>query len=565
MSANIAKEITTFSVLGVNGSIVGQNITVTLPYGTSVTSLTPTIVHTGSSVSPASGVAHNFTSPQTYTVTAADGTTKDYTVTVTVSANSAKEITNFSILGMNGVITGQNILVTVPYGTPSLTYLTPTVTQTGASVSPASGVAQNFTSSKTYTVTAADNTTKAYTVTVTIAANPRITGFTIPNQELWTTIDDVQGTISVTMPYLTNVTSLTPTITTNAGSSVDPASGVAKDFTNPVYYIVSSGSSMKLYSVTVTVSSSVPAGYPAAFSAAGVNFNMYYIPSGLTFKATVIDNTPTTIANAYWIGETHVTYELWYVVKSWGTANGYTFGNSGREGNDGVIGAAPTTAKQEPVTAINWRDAMIWMNALTEWYNAVKGTQYTCAYYTDAAYTTPIRTSTTSATITYTTNGSQDAPYVKADANGFRMLASQEWELAARYKGADSSNGAYEWPVGSGKWWTPGTYASGATAAATDKEATKLVGWFINSDGGDAGGMTHDVKLKNPDVLALYDMDGNVWQWNFDWGPSNIGSQRVAHGSSWGHTASSMQVGWVGIHAPSATNSYYSIRFARTY
>jgi hypothetical protein len=32
-----------------------------------------TIVITGASVSPASGVAHDFTSPATYTVTAADG------------------------------------------------------------------------------------------------------------------------------------------------------------------------------------------------------------------------------------------------------------------------------------------------------------------------------------------------------------------------------------------------------------------------------------------------------------------------------------------------------------
>ena len=116
-SSESPKDITTFSILGVNGAIVGKEITVTLPSGTSVAYLTPTIVQTGSSVSPASGVVQNFTSPQTYIVTAADGTTKDYTVTVTVSANSAKELTTFSILGMNGAIVGQEITVTLPYGT----------------------------------------------------------------------------------------------------------------------------------------------------------------------------------------------------------------------------------------------------------------------------------------------------------------------------------------------------------------------------------------------------------------------------------------------------------------
>ena len=48
-----------------------------MPYGTNVTNLVPTIIHTGASVSPLSGVGHNFTTnPQTYTVTAADTTTQ---------------------------------------------------------------------------------------------------------------------------------------------------------------------------------------------------------------------------------------------------------------------------------------------------------------------------------------------------------------------------------------------------------------------------------------------------------------------------------------------------------
>jgi hypothetical protein len=65
--------------------VIGPNtIEVTVPFGTVVTALTPTIVHSGASISPASGAAQNFTSPVVYTVTAQDGTTKAYTVTVTV-------------------------------------------------------------------------------------------------------------------------------------------------------------------------------------------------------------------------------------------------------------------------------------------------------------------------------------------------------------------------------------------------------------------------------------------------------------------------------------------------
>ena len=173
--ANTAKAITGFSISGQTGSTAitesNHTIAVTMPYGTVVTALSPSITTTGASVSPTSGTAKDFTSPVTYTVTAADGSTQTYSVTVTVAANPAKAITGFSISGQTGstTITESNhtIAVTMPYGT-TVTALQPTVTTTGASVSPASGTATNFTSPVTYTVTAADGSTQTYSVTVTV-------------------------------------------------------------------------------------------------------------------------------------------------------------------------------------------------------------------------------------------------------------------------------------------------------------------------------------------------------------------------------------------------------------
>ncbi|MFA5080666.1 MAG: hypothetical protein WC472_03540, partial [Candidatus Paceibacterota bacterium] len=61
-----------------------HTIAVTVPYGTTVTSLTPTItISADATISPLSGVAQNFTSPVTYRVTAQGGAFQDYTVTVT--------------------------------------------------------------------------------------------------------------------------------------------------------------------------------------------------------------------------------------------------------------------------------------------------------------------------------------------------------------------------------------------------------------------------------------------------------------------------------------------------
>ncbi|NAS32250.1 DUF5018 domain-containing protein [Flavobacteriaceae bacterium R38] len=80
------KVINSFIISGVNGTINNESnlITGTLEEGISLTSLTPTIsISPGATISPASGVSQDFTNPVTYTVTAEDGSTVDYTVIYT--------------------------------------------------------------------------------------------------------------------------------------------------------------------------------------------------------------------------------------------------------------------------------------------------------------------------------------------------------------------------------------------------------------------------------------------------------------------------------------------------
>ena len=79
--------IKTFVIKGVSGVINESGnpgvITVLLPSGTSLKGLTPTITTTAnSSISPQSGAAQDFSSPVSYTLTAANGATRTYTVTV---------------------------------------------------------------------------------------------------------------------------------------------------------------------------------------------------------------------------------------------------------------------------------------------------------------------------------------------------------------------------------------------------------------------------------------------------------------------------------------------------
>ncbi|MGI6605713.1 MAG: Ig-like domain-containing protein [Peptococcia bacterium] len=82
-----------------------KTITATVPYGTGVTSLTPTITHTGVSISPESGIAQDFTNsvttPVKYTVTAANGTTAVYDITVYIALNDEVRLSKFEIGGQD--------------------------------------------------------------------------------------------------------------------------------------------------------------------------------------------------------------------------------------------------------------------------------------------------------------------------------------------------------------------------------------------------------------------------------------------------------------------------------
>jgi len=101
-----AKAITAFSFVGYPGTtgIINEvaspkTIAVTVPFGTNLNNLTATFTTTGTDVkvgaaAQTSGATSNdFTDPVKYTVTAADGTTADYNVIVTVAAVSSQNPT----------------------------------------------------------------------------------------------------------------------------------------------------------------------------------------------------------------------------------------------------------------------------------------------------------------------------------------------------------------------------------------------------------------------------------------------------------------------------------------
>jgi hypothetical protein len=172
----------------INGTVDDSKYTISLsvPFGTNITALSPTISITGQSISPNTGVAQDFTNPVTYTVTAEDSSTQKYTASVfveskkPVSLSSNKSISSFYFNKISPSVKGsidsskRTIALNVPYGT-NITTLAPTISITGDSINPKNGVSQNFTKPVTYTVTAEDGSTQTYTVSVKIDPKPAST------------------------------------------------------------------------------------------------------------------------------------------------------------------------------------------------------------------------------------------------------------------------------------------------------------------------------------------------------------------------------------------------------
>ena len=119
----------------------------------------------------------------------------------------------------------------------------------------------------------------------------------------------------------------------------------------------------------------------------------------------------------------------------------------------------------------------------------------------------------------------------------FRLPTEAEWEYAAR---------------GGNKATTQTLYSGSNTIG--------YVAWYTSN----CSSSTQEVAGKAANVLGLYDMGGNVWEWCNDWygssyyssnprtdptGPTS-GSYRVLRGGSWSDIASCCRVAYRGNNSP---------------
>jgi formylglycine-generating enzyme required for sulfatase activity len=201
-----------------------------------------------------------------------------------------------------------------------------------------------------------------------------------------------------------------------------------------------------------------------------------------THKGVFVKDRSDVTVSTFQISKYETTYELWYMVKAWATANErgsgkYIFANVGREGGNGIDGAIPTTSKEKPVTCISWRDVIVWCNAYSEMTDKTPVYKYNSTVLRNA-----------------TQEMDCDEAVMDFSATGYRLPLEVEWEYAAR-NGFQNSMSLNRW-------------------AGTNSEATlSNYAWYESN----SGYTIHTVGGKLPNQNGLYDMSGNVREWCWDW------------------------------------------------
>jgi hypothetical protein len=256
------------------GTITGRSISVEVPFGTNLASLKPTFRRSSSFAVVSSGgvelvsgkTAVNFTNPAEIIVTAQTGDTARYIANVFSNPDTGKEITAFSINEIPGVFDGNSITVTLPAGNSDFTGLKADFeTSSDKAVVTVNGTVQtsgssrnDFSSPLTYTVTAEDESSTDYLVTVKEEIGFISYGFeqlvppvyaTMSGYDL--TVQVLEGT-PVDSMYATFVTTdHNPTV--KIGDIVQESGVTLNDFSGPVTYTLEAENQSVDYTVRITV------------------------------------------------------------------------------------------------------------------------------------------------------------------------------------------------------------------------------------------------------------------------------------------------------------------------
>lgn len=226
-----------------------------------------------------------------------------------------------------------------------------------------------------------------------------------------------------------------------------------------------------------------------------------------TAKDTARQNQPVDIqltaipGEKVSLGTREVNFAQWKQVFNWAVAHGFAFDHGGEMGSMAYWGwgddwTPGTHTPAEPAAGMSHYDAQVWLNALS----VMQGK--TPVYYHDKALAKPYKTSyrfrplmmwlgenssLRSAQVINHWWREKDDVFEKMDADGYRLPTTEEFEQA-QFGGAEKPD------------WN------------TDRASVAQNAWLAES----SGMRTHVCGELKPNAYGLYDMSGNVAEWNHD-------------------------------------------------
>ena len=186
-------------------------------------------------------------------------------------------------------------------------------------------------------------------------------------------------------------------------------------------------------------------------------------------------------------------------------------------------GPPSSSGTSDPVQNVNWYHTIAFCNklslaeSLTPVYS-VTGVNFATLVYSG---------------IPTTNDGTWNLASANWANNGYRLPTEMEWEWAAM--GATAGTTGY----------------LKAFAGSTGNNVVGDYAWYFSN----SSSKTHPAGTKLPNELGLYDMSGNVWEWNWDWWADTYptgaisdyrgavpGTDRVLHGGCWTNDAANCTV-----------------------